>query len=170
MSTSGKRASARSAAFPAALINALLVTVALGFGCWLLVSRGQIAWPPHRLLAGLSTVAGCVALVGPLILARSDAAEAGLGTMLWWFGGVLIWLQNFADLARGEFHFGRAPSPIASPLLGLAVLAAMIAGWRTQGPSQSNSWTNILGWILGLFWIGLGVGSFVPGLVPPLAR
>lgn len=162
MSSAGKRASGAGAGTPSALANLVFVAIALGFGLWILVLRGQVTWPPDRLLASLAIVAGCIGLVGPLVLARSAAAEPGLGTALWWFGGVLLWLQNLAMLTRGEFEVAQCPIALGAQPMGLAVLAALIATWRTHGVGQTSSWPNVLGWILGIFWIGSGLASFFP--------
>jgi hypothetical protein len=148
----------------------LLVAAALGLGLWILVSRGQVTWPPHRLLVSFSVVAGCVGLVGPLLLARSTATEPGLGTSLWWFGGGLLWLQNLALVLRGDFQLVQCPNPMGAQALGLAVLAALVASWRTHGAGQTSSWPNVVGWMLGVFWIGTGLASFLPAQVPLLSR
>ena len=73
---SARRSSSSSGAATSpehALTNAILLTAALGWGLSLLIQRGRLTWPPMALLSSLSTMAGCLALVGPLILARSGA-------------------------------------------------------------------------------------------------
>ena len=52
-----------------AVVNAVLVGAALLWGAALLIQRGRLTWPPYQLLSSLSTLAGCLALVGPVILA-----------------------------------------------------------------------------------------------------
>ena len=75
----------------------------------LLVMRGRVTWPPHELLASIYTVAGCLALVGPLVLARGESGDGGLGELLWMTGGLLIWV--FDGVAA-------APGPVADDGLG----------------------------------------------------
>src|SRR4051812_39906134 len=53
--------------FSTPLANALLVAAAVGYGMYLLHRKGTVSWPPHHLLASLYTVAGCLALVGPVV-------------------------------------------------------------------------------------------------------
>jgi hypothetical protein len=170
MSNAGKRASSAAGGASSSFVSVLLVALALGLGLWILVSRGQVTWPPHRLLASLSIVVGCIGLVGPLLLTRSAAAEPGLGTTIWWFGGVLLWLQNLAGALRGDFQIASCPNPMGPQPMGLAVLAALIATWRTHGAGRTSSWPNVVGWILGLFWIGVGLASFLPGGWPASMR
>src|SRR5919112_407255 len=64
------------------LLNVALLGAAVGYGLLVLVDRGRVSWPPRELLAGSYTLAGCLALVGPVILARRGSAEAGLGGLL----------------------------------------------------------------------------------------
>lgn len=160
------RASAGSLSTP--LINASLLAAALAYGLWLLVNRGRIGWPPHQLLANLFTVAGCLALIGPVVLLRRDApaADAGLGDLLWLTGGLLVWLFDAAALAQGQWRTLAPATPVNAIPLGLTVLAVMVAGWRTRGPGRGWSWTNVTGWLLGLFWVGLGLGTLLTNALP----
>src|SRR5271157_6012851 len=82
---SAKRASSSPGAVSSpehAVTNAILLTAALGWGFSLLIQRGRLTWPPLALLSSLSTLAGCLALVGPLILARSGGKEGSLGELV----------------------------------------------------------------------------------------
>src|SRR4051794_1050637 len=99
-----KRAPAKSSAptAPSPVWNAVLVGLASSYALWLLVSRGRVAWPPSDLIANIYTVAGCIALVGPLVLLRRDGAETGVGDTLWLTGGLMVWIFNVAALIRGE--------------------------------------------------------------------
>src|SRR5205814_152517 len=97
-----KPLAAKPAALAPPLVNALLFGAALGCGLWILVTRGRISWPPHELLASAYALAGCLALVGPILLFRRDAAEGGLGDLIWLTGGLLVWVFDLAALARGE--------------------------------------------------------------------
>src|SRR5207302_730924 len=74
------------------VFNAALVAAAVCYAMALLVNRGRMSWPPNQLLASLYTVAGCLAVVGPVILARGEAAEPGLGELVWMTGGLLVWV------------------------------------------------------------------------------
>ncbi len=62
------------------LRTVLLLTAAVAYGLWVLVVKGRVSWPPHELLSGAYTLAGCLALVGPALLARRDAGEGGSAT------------------------------------------------------------------------------------------
>jgi hypothetical protein len=158
-----KRAAAGgNTAVSAPVLNALLLAAAAGYGLWLLVARGRVSWPPHELLASLFTISGCIALVGPILLARRDTDESGLGDLQWLAGGVLIWIFDVAAVLRGETARLSWATPLAAMPMGLTMLAILLAGWRTGGRFGSWSWTNITGWLLGLFWVGLGLASLVP--------
>ncbi len=62
------------------IINALLVGTALLWGVSLLVRGGRLTWPPYALLNSLATLAGCMALVGPLIrIISQNRPIAGIG-------------------------------------------------------------------------------------------
>jgi hypothetical protein len=46
--------------------------------------------------------------------------------------------------------------------MGMTILAVVIAGWRCRVSGQVWSWTNVTGWVLGLFWVGMAVVSMLP--------
>jgi hypothetical protein len=47
--------------------------------------------------------------------------------------------------------------------MGLTVLAGLIAGWRLHaGRLGSWTWTNVAGWVLGLYWVGMAFWSLLP--------
>src|SRR6185437_1172924 len=121
---------------------------------------------PHDLLTSLYLVAGCVALVGPIVLARAQAAEGGLGELLWMAGGLLIWVHDGAALVRGNWRSASWITPLDHQTMGLTILAVLLAGWRCKLGSRSRSWTNVTGWVLGLFWIGMAVATWLPSRVP----
>ena len=53
------------------------------------------------MLASLGTVAGCLALVGPIVLfRRGPGSEGGVGNLVWMTGGLLIWVHDLAALPR----------------------------------------------------------------------
>jgi hypothetical protein len=161
-----KRASAKTAA-PAAptspALNAVLLGAAAAYAFWLLVARGRVSWPPSDLIANTSTLAGCLALVGPLVLLRRVGPDSGVGDTLWMTGGLLIWVFNAAALLRGEGRLAAIPTPIASSMMGLVMVAVLIASWRIRGGNRSWAWTNVTGWALGVFWVGLAVATLLPG-------
>src|SRR5947208_10219555 len=84
---SGPAASAAGSSDPA-VGNAVLLVAALGIGLALLVQRGRLSWPPLNLLSSLSTLAGCLALVGPLVLARTASRDGSLGELVWLAAGL----------------------------------------------------------------------------------
>jgi hypothetical protein len=150
-------------ASPSPLMNVWLLGAAIGYGLLILVGRGRVSWPPHELLAGTYTLAGCLALVGPLVLARRGAAEGGLGDLIWMTGGLLVWAFDLAAVLRGEVRMLSWATPLGSQAMGLTILAVLLAGWRTRGGTRNWSWTNVTGWILGLVWVGLGMAALLPG-------
>lgn len=168
-----KRAATTTPSAPSAspLTNVALLGAALGYGLLILVGRGRVSWPPHELLAGSATVAGCLALVGPIVLARRGTAEGGLGDLTWMTGGLLVWAFDLAAVLRGEARMLSWATPLGTQAMGLTILAVLLAGWRMRGGARNWSWTNVTGWILGLVWVGLGMASLLPsrlaaGLAP----
>lgn len=151
------------------LVNALLLGAAVSYGLYLLVMRGKVSWPPHDLLASIYTLAGCLALVGPVVLARVDSGERGLGELLWMTGGLLLWVFNATAVVRGSWRIQAWATPLGYEAMGLTMLAVLLAGWRCRLGSRSWSWTNVTGWILGLFWVGMAVSTLIPARLPGLA-
>lgn len=163
MPAPSKRISAGgSMAGGSALLNAALLAGALSLGLWMLVSRGQMTWPPSRLLANLYTIAGCLALVGPLVLARRGA-EGALGDLIWMTSGTLLWITDIASVVQGNLKLANWATPLTYQPMGFLALAILIAGWRIHGARHTWTWTNIVGWILGLFWIGMALATLWPG-------
>ena len=160
-------APAPSASSP--LLNVALLSAAVGYGLLVLVGRGRVSWPPRELLAGSYTLAGSFALVGPVVLARRKSAEAGLGDLLWMTGGLLVWIFDLTALLRGEVRTLSWATPLGSQAMGLTILAVLLAGWRIRGGTRNWSWTNVTGWILGLFWVGMGLASLLPARIAGLA-
>ena len=161
---STKRASAKSTA-PASspILTACLMAGAIGFGLWTLVNRGRVSWPPTQLLSSLFTVAGCLALVGPvLLISRKGRGEGGLGELLWMSGGLIVWVFDLAAVVRGEWKSLSWPTPLGYQTMGLTILAILLAGWRWRNASKDWTWTNVAGWILGLFWVGMGLATMAP--------
>ena len=144
------------------MLTAALVLAAVGYGMMLLIDRRELSWPPRELMGSLATIAGCLAMVGPLLLWRRGGGEATLGELTWIVGGLLLWSLNLAALARGQTRGVDWASPIGPELLGPVALAVLIGGWRTGRAAWSWTWTGVTGWVLGLLWIGLGVLEMLP--------
>ncbi len=163
---SAKRASSSSGTSGSpdhAVTNAILLAAALGWGLSLLVQRGRLTWPPLALLSSLSTLAGCLALVGPLILVRSGCREGSLGELVWLTGGLLLWLVDLAGVLQGRVRTLNWTTPLGDRTMGLVILAVLLAGWKCGLAGRDWSWTNVMGWALGLFWVALGAGSWFLG-------
>lgn len=168
-----KRAPFKSSSYPSSsssagssasgpLFNAVLLAAAVCYGLAILVNRGKMAWPPNQLLASLYTVAGCLALVGPIVLVRGESGEAGLGELLWMTGGLLVWVFDAAAALRGDWQTTAWVTPLGYQTMGMTILAVLIAGWRCRVSGRVWSWTNVTGWVLGLFWVGMAVVSMLP--------
>jgi hypothetical protein len=143
-----------------AIANALLVAASLLCGAWLLVQKGRLTWPPYQLLASLSTLAGCLALVGPLILIRSGQVEGSLGELLWLTGGLLVWFFDIEAVIQGHWKTIPLATPLHDRTLGLAILAVLLAGWKCGLADRNWSWTNVIGWLLSAFWVGMAFCSW----------
>ncbi len=153
-----------STALPSSpVLQAALVVAALSYGAWLLVASGRMTWPPVQLLNSLYTIAGCLGLIGPLLLARSEAASGALGEVIWFACGMILWLTNATALARGEFRGETFATPVNAQTLGITVLAVLVAGWRLLGVGRSWAWTNVAGWLLAAFWVGIAVVQLAAG-------
>jgi hypothetical protein len=145
--------------------TALLLGAAVSYALGLLVMRGRVTWPPHELLASIYTVAGCLALVGPFVLARGET-EGGLGELLWMTGGLLAWVFDAVALIRGQWRSATWATPLGAETMGLIMLAVLLAGWRCRVGGRAWSWTNVIGWSLGLYWVGMAALALLPGAGP----
>jgi hypothetical protein len=143
-----------------AIANAVLITVAVLVCAALLVERGRLTWPPYQLLSSLSTLAGCLALVGPLILFRSGEIEGSLGELMWLTGGLLVWFFDIEAVALGRLKTVLWATPLSERTLGLAILSVLLAGWKCGLAVRNWSWTNVMGWILSTFWVGMAFCSW----------
>lgn len=147
-----------------AVFNAVFMALAVVGGLAILVQRGRLDWPPNHLLASLYTVAGCLALVGPIILSRLGEGGGNLGELLWMTGGLLVWVNDVVSVLRGEWRAVPWATPLSTQTMGLTILAVLLAGWRCGINGRSWSWTNVTGWMLGLFWVTMaGVAMLPPG-------
>jgi hypothetical protein len=173
---SSKRASASSSpsqsSSSSATSNALLVATALLCGAGLLFQKGRLNWPPYALLSSFSTLAGCLALVGPVILVRSAEVEGSLGELGWLTAGLMIWLFDLVAVAQGQWRTMYWATPLSDRTLGLTILAVLLAGWKCGLAHRNWSWTNVTGWLLSAFWVGMALGSWLlaPTGRPSLAR
>ncbi len=154
-------ASSRKSSASRPIVNALLVLGAIGWGLSRLVAGGRVDWPPHGLLASLSTLAGCLALVGPLILIGSGELAGDLGELVWMTVGVLVWMCDLEAVIRGEWRSVHWATPVSDHTLGLVVMAVLIAGWKCGLKEWNWSWTNLTGWALGLLWVGMAASSWL---------
>jgi hypothetical protein len=143
--------------------NAFILILVVSYGLWLLVERGSVAWPPTDLLRSLYTLSGCFALAGPVILARREnrSQTGGLGELAWLTAGLLLWFHNFESTIRGGYQSVSWATPVEPSSLGITILAVMGAGWRLSDSGREWTWTNVVGWLLGLLWIGLGLGTLL---------
>jgi hypothetical protein len=144
------------------VLNAFLVLAAVLYAVSLLVQRGTLSWPPHQLLTSLYTLSGCLALVGPVVLARGESSDSALGELLWMTGGLLFWVFDLVAVIRGQWRVTAWVTPLAAQTTGLMILAVLLAGWRCRVPWRGWSWANVTGWVLGLFWVGLAFVSLWP--------
>jgi hypothetical protein len=144
-----------------AVTNAMLIGAALIWGAALLIQRGRLTWPPYQLLASLSTLAGCLALVGPVILARSGELEGSLGELLWLVGGLLVWIFDVEGILQGRWRTIHWATPLSDQMMGLTILAVLVAGWKCGMADKNWSWTNVTGWILSVFWVAMAFSSWL---------
>jgi hypothetical protein len=173
-----KRAGSRSSTTPVAasngsppLANALLLGAAVSYGLSLLFMKGRVTWPPHQFLGSLYTVAGCLALVGPLLLWRGESGGRGLGELLWMTGGMLVWVFDAVAAIRGSTRPQAWATPLSYETMGLTMLAVLLAGWRCRAGGRNWAWTNVTGWILGIFWVAMAFSSLLPArLLGSLSR
>jgi hypothetical protein len=144
------------------LVNAFLVGLALCAGVATLFSRGRVSWPPTQFLASLFTMAGFLAMIGPILLFRRESSEVGLGDLLWMTGGLLVWVFDLAAVGRGEFRAISWATPLGYQPMGLTILVVILAAWKCRIAQSGWSWTNITGWSLGLFWVAMAAYTLVP--------
>jgi hypothetical protein len=143
-----------------AIANAVLIAAAVLACTALLVERGRLTWPPYQLLASLSTLAGCLAVVGPFILIRSGEIEGSLGEMMWLTGGLLVWFFDIEGVVQWRWKTVSWATPVSDRTLGLVILAVLLAGWKCGLAVRNWSWTNVMGWILSAFWVGMAFYSW----------
>ena len=159
--------STRAPSSGSAVTNALVIGAALLWGAGLLVQRGRLTWPPYALMSSLATLAGCLALAGPVILFRSGELEGSLGELGWLTAGLLLWALDIAAVLQGQWRTTQWATPLPDRTLGLIILAVLLAGWRCGLAHRNWSWTNVAGWMLCTFWVAMAACSW---LLAPGAR
>jgi hypothetical protein len=70
-----------------------------------------------------------------------------------------VWVFDAVALLRGDWRTWAWVTPLGYQTMGLTILAVLLAGWRCRLTGRSWSWTNVTGWVLGLFWVGLAVST-----------
>jgi len=55
-------------------------------------------------------------------------------------------------------------TPLHDRAMGLTILAVLLAGWKCGLASWKWSWTNLTGWLLSTFWIGMAFFSWFVNL------
>ena len=144
------------------LANAGLVAGALAYGLWALVDRGRISWPPRELLTAGTTFAGCLAIIGPIVVGRRETSQAGLGDILWLAGGLLIWVFDLASLAARPVSRRFLDQPARLDHDGSRRPRRRPRRDPARVAVKSWSWTNVVGILLALFWIGSALAGFQP--------
>ena len=84
-------------------------------------------------------------------------------------GGLLIWIFDGAAIARGEARTLAWATPLGSQTMGLMILAIGLAAWRCRVGRSNWSWTNVMGWSLGIFWVAPAATSLLPSRTLGLA-
>jgi hypothetical protein len=101
-------------------------------------------------------------MVGPIVMARGEPGDRGLGELLWMTGGLLVWVFDIVALMRGSWRTMTWSTPLGSQTMGLTILAVLLAGWRCRLVGRNWSWTNVTGWLLGLYWVAMALVTFLP--------
>jgi hypothetical protein len=108
-----------------------------------------------------------------MILCRAGDIEGSLGELGWLTGGLLIWIFDLAAVFQGHWKTLHWATPLSDRVLGLTILAVLLAGWKCGLAHRNWSWTNVTGWLLSSFWVGMAICSWLlapaaRGSVPPL--
>ena len=91
-------------------------------------AHGDLALPVLRDVALAVSPGECLALVGPLILARSGKSSGSLGELVWMTGGLLIWIFDVVGMASGTVKWADWATPLGERTMGLIILAVLLAG------------------------------------------
>ena len=100
-----------------------------------------------------------------MILFRSGELEGSLGELGWLTAGLLVWIFDIVAVLQGQWKTIHWATPLSERTLGLIILAVLLAGWRCGLAQWNWSWTNVAGWMLSAFWVGMAVCSWL--LAPP---
>lgn len=120
------------------------------------IRQGWIQWPPANLGSILASLAGWIALAGPLILFRHEEQTGGMGIgdRVWVTTGFLLWLKIAIQLFTGRFPSIEAVATIVGPTDMALISMACLAGGLIGRPKSSHwTWTNLVGWGLSLCWL-----------------
>ena len=154
----------RAAASPdrSAITNALLVAAAMAWGSEHAGSARAADLAPATPFSTASRRSPAAwPWSGPFILFRSGEIQGSLGELAWLTVGLLIWTFDLVALAQGQWRTIPWATPLSDRTLGLMVLAVLVAGWRCGLAQRNWSWTNVLGCVLGAFWVGMAVCSWL---------
>jgi hypothetical protein len=165
-SVAGKNSKPVSMSRPA--INFLIITAALLLFLRVSVRQGWVNWPPSNLSAILSALAGWVAIVGPLVLFRHEeqTGAMGLGDRVWITTGIVIWLRFLQGVATGRIPgFDSITSLVKPSDMAIITLACLIGGMISRPKRVYWTWTNLVGWGLGLCWLATVLIPSDPGLL-----
>src|SRR5262249_16213084 len=67
----------------------------------------------------------------------------------------------------GQWRTIQWATPLPDRTLGLIILAVLLAGWRCGLAHRNWSWTNVAGWMLCAFWVGMAACSWLLAPGPP---
>lgn len=149
---------------PSPLLSAALVCLGVGHGLYLLVDRGAIGWPPSQLMGPASTLAGSVAMVGPIVLWKKvGGSDASVGDLVWMAGGLFLWLLDLSAIAEGRSGRMDWAVPAEPRVLGCFAVAVMVAGWTSGHARWAWTWSGITGSILGGIWVSRMVLELMGG-------
>jgi len=98
--------------------------------------------------------------VGPLVLIRNGEISGSLGELVWLTAGLLVWVFDIEGILRGQWRSMHWATPLHDRVMGLTMLAVLLAGWKCGLASWKWSWTNFTGWLLSTFWIGMAIFSW----------
>ncbi|HEV3164711.1 MAG TPA: hypothetical protein VGZ22_11835, partial [Isosphaeraceae bacterium] len=72
-----------------------------------------------------------------------------------------VWVFDAAAILQGRLQSMTWTTPLGSQAMGLTILAVLCAGLRSHAGNRDWSWTNVTGWVLGLFWVGMGLATLL---------
>lgn len=120
------------------------------------IRQGWIDWPPTQLGKILATLAGWIALAGPLVLFRHEeqAGSMGVGDRVWITTGLLLWLKLSLQIGTGNLPSVEAVTTLIDSRDMALVSAACLIGGMMGKPKNSHwTWTNLVGWGMSVCWM-----------------